>query len=502
VHEHRLAQSVSSGDWDAVAVALDESFFFHLFTDPDLIDRVFDGAPSEWYERYPRAVMSREIARAARRPVMLLDADVSTRFAAWVRSQSAPEARDVLGMRAADMRGLLTAGRYREAAAVADGAADLIRTTTSTAGFPDVLPLVLLQCGTAKLLAAELEDAVSMYSDALRWARVGVEHPAARYVREHLALAYALAGRYREARQLLPEVDASADLGPGNLHFHYRQAGRLARALVAVGAGGVRAGELSEPNRADVAAGVWWWVPAHARARAALVSGTQWAAIHDLGSVLVAERTRCGSRSFVGAVLRADLATLHQSVGDLRQAHRIAHTPGLLNRWGGLGLARARQAWLSGDPETAMALLQGDESADGIPIDHPAERAVLYAAAELSATGSVAEHTIAAVASALESSEGWIGLAQASAALRESLAPLLDGQLEQVPVRFAPRSRPKLTRREREVLEGLARSASIPELAQALHVSPNTVKSHVRALYQKLGAHTREEALWLGRETS
>jgi DNA-binding CsgD family transcriptional regulator len=71
-----------------------------------------------------------------------------------------------------------------------------------------------------------------------------------------------------------------------------------------------------------------------------------------------------------------------------------------------------------------------------------------------------------------------------------------------IPVRFQPRRPPRFTRREREVLNGLAEEKSIAELATALHLSPNTVKSHVRGLYRKLGAHNREEALWLARITS
>ena len=49
-----------------------------------------------------------------------------------------------------------------------------------------------------------------------------------------------------------------------------------------------------------------------------------------------------------------------------------------------------------------------------------------------------------------------------------------------------------------EVLAALHAHATINDVAAALHVSPNTAKTHVRALYRKLGAHSREEVLWLG----
>ena len=49
--------------------------------------------------------------------------------------------------------------------------------------------------------------------------------------------------------------------------------------------------------------------------------------------------------------------------------------------------------------------------------------------------------------------------------------------------------------REYEVLELLARGHSNREIAKALFVSPNTVKSHVGRLYEKLGVSRRTQAV-------
>jgi len=54
---------------------------------------------------------------------------------------------------------------------------------------------------------------------------------------------------------------------------------------------------------------------------------------------------------------------------------------------------------------------------------------------------------------------------------------------------------PALTPREMSVLFQLAMKPSTKQIAAALYVSPNTVKSQLRTLYRKLGASTREEAL-------
>ena len=51
-----------------------------------------------------------------------------------------------------------------------------------------------------------------------------------------------------------------------------------------------------------------------------------------------------------------------------------------------------------------------------------------------------------------------------------------------------------LTERERDVLRLLAAGRSNPEIARTLYVEVNTVKTHVKSLYGKLGVHSRIQA--------
>lgn len=53
----------------------------------------------------------------------------------------------------------------------------------------------------------------------------------------------------------------------------------------------------------------------------------------------------------------------------------------------------------------------------------------------------------------------------------------------------------RLSAREREVLAEMAGGATNREIAAHLYLSPNTVKDHTRALYRKLGARNRTEAV-------
>lgn len=57
-----------------------------------------------------------------------------------------------------------------------------------------------------------------------------------------------------------------------------------------------------------------------------------------------------------------------------------------------------------------------------------------------------------------------------------------------------------LTDRELTILRLLPAPSSLRGLASELFVTPNTLKTHLRAIYRKLGAESREEAVIRARE--
>jgi LuxR family maltose regulon positive regulatory protein len=56
-----------------------------------------------------------------------------------------------------------------------------------------------------------------------------------------------------------------------------------------------------------------------------------------------------------------------------------------------------------------------------------------------------------------------------------------------------------LTPRERDVLSLMAGTDTIAQIADALGVTQNTIKSQLRGLYRKLGAVSRDEAVLAAR---
>ena len=57
-----------------------------------------------------------------------------------------------------------------------------------------------------------------------------------------------------------------------------------------------------------------------------------------------------------------------------------------------------------------------------------------------------------------------------------------------------------LSEREIEILRLAKRGLANPQIAQALHISPGTVRNHLSAIYRKLEVHTRYEALQIAEE--
>jgi two-component system response regulator DesR len=57
-----------------------------------------------------------------------------------------------------------------------------------------------------------------------------------------------------------------------------------------------------------------------------------------------------------------------------------------------------------------------------------------------------------------------------------------------------------LSEREIEILRLAKRGLANPQIAQALHISPGTVRNHLSAVYRKLDVHSRHEALQIADE--
>lgn len=65
---------------------------------------------------------------------------------------------------------------------------------------------------------------------------------------------------------------------------------------------------------------------------------------------------------------------------------------------------------------------------------------------------------------------------------------------EGVRLRWVP-ALSRLSKREREVLEELLAHLRPPQIAKRLHISPHTVRNHLKSIYAKIGVHSQAELL-------
>jgi len=90
-------------------------------------------------------------------------------------------------------------------------------------------------------------------------------------------------------------------------------------------------------------------------------------------------------------------------------------------------------------------------------------------------------------------------------ASREELVAMVTQALHDAAARQIPRARedvqgglPTLTERELQVLRGMGRGRSNNEIGKELYLSEDTVKTHARRLFRKLGAADRAQAVAMG----
>src|SRR3954468_13773592 len=140
-------------------------------------------------------------------------------------------------------------------------------------------------------------------------------------------------------------------------------------------------------------------------------------------------------------------------------------------RMPGLGGIEAARRILAADPTASVIMLTMAEDVDGVA------RAVASGVRGYLVKDASREEVAATVASALSDA--------ATRRAPHTVKPV-DPDL------------PSLTEREMQVLDGMSRGRSNAEIGRELYLSEDTVKTHARRLFRKLGAADRAHVVALG----
>jgi two-component system, NarL family, nitrate/nitrite response regulator NarL len=206
--------------------------------------------------------------------------------------------------------------------------------------------------------------------------------------------------------------------------------------------------------------------------------------------VLLVDEDRGG----IGALLRADPGLVLETAPSLPAAERLASRvrPQVLV----VALAEASL-------EHAAALRSFRTQCEGIPVlivSSPAPERVVTSLIKAGAGGYLFSNEARHVVSAIRE------LVRGGAPMSLPVSHIVLGRARRSSTQMAAvqpatsASTVRLTARQRQILEFLAGGHSYEDIGLALDLSVNTVRSHVKALYDRLGASTKVEAVMIGME--
>jgi LuxR family maltose regulon positive regulatory protein len=360
--------------------------------------------------------------------------------------------------------------------------------------------------GVIRLLADDLEGGARALEHAYNYAS---DIPNARLSGDAagiLALALALRGEVERARSWLDRRGAATSAsainrlsGPGSA-FAQTALTLVALELLDTSAAGAALADLDD----DAPFQQNWAFAAYARAQHALYVGDPVGGLRILDEVRARHATRAGVGSTAGPLLAATEAELLLACGRGNEANGVLN--GTHSHHPMLQVGHARLALLGGQPAAALR-----RTRDVTSSRTGGRRTQL----DMLLIRGIAHHRLEQPRSAADAIGFAIRAARASASLRP-FAAVSRAELEAIAEHLDPAdadflSNPalravvpvfprnvglvRLTGRERLLLTRMAAGESKSQIAEHLFISVNTAKSHLRSLYRKLDANTRDQAI-------
>lgn len=504
----RLQNAIDDEQWAELATLITNEFFAALLVAPREAQAALDALPCTASGEYPKHLIAHAMLNASSQRLLVVDGPEMKLFRTWVDKQSSPETRDTLVLLLLRMQFFVAAGRHDDAGRSADGIQGVIDDATEWVGFQDLLPMTLMLMGNARLHGGDISGAIGNYLDSRWWAQAGaMTHPVYAHAGNYLALAYALNHQYVYANTHIAEWAGQHNAPEGTFAYRSENAGIYALAEIALGSLDKRALDLLMPalerEASDPDIG---WLTHHLRARSALNWGPLRAASDELEDWLATSHELQRSDSLAFGRLHADLADLYQAAGRNRAAALVLASPTGAHLDPALHNSQVRQEILTGHPSHAIGMLGGTASLEGADNELRPHALSLYAAAvEATPSELVSTFLLDGLGRAIHRSGAFDAIVNLSDELRTRLATSFDPEYAGFvwPVQFPHSSMiASLTAREWEVFDALQLHSAVKDIAGMLHISTNTAKSHLRALYKKLAVHSRDEALQLRYGTS
>ncbi|MCS5717587.1 LuxR C-terminal-related transcriptional regulator [Herbiconiux sp. CPCC 205763] len=419
------------------------------------------------------------------------------------RAGASPPDRALL--RTMESASLRVIGRFNGADEAALDAFDILQ-HLSPADHDDLdrlEPALWAHVGTTFLYTGRIDEAITCFRAGIAIGDA-LQRPSALTSLALLAGTLALNGDIRAAQEVCREADSRVwpprwkDGYAGSLY-------RLAEALIALENGDPDTAELRirglDPHRETIE---HWPLIDHVEAMISLLRGRPGEALDQIDQSIRAHRKRSATSPQTLQRLAATRSLLQLAGGDSDAATRTLAAPG--KQPGGWIVGQARVALGRGDHSGALrlTLLARRET---LSIRQRAEADVIRLAALLRAgrhleaqevgaatLGFLTDHALAFPLALIPPTDLRAVQEFAERLGRDEFIPIVTRAglhsviPDQQPI-------PSLSEREHVVLRELLRNGSVADIAAALSVSPNTVKSQLRSIYRKLGVTNRDDAI-------
>lgn len=367
------------------------------------------------------------------------------------------------------------------------------------------LALVMYEWAIAKLRAADPPGALAFFEEASALARSFNDRPMMVASSTGAALVNVLTGEIGQAKQWLETREAH-----GTDDVAQRDEKPRMGELVEIVDGFVDVGQIPGRDRVLQVLGLTskheaddlWALSLVIRSQVAIFADRQFEILEEFDQNF--ERmAQLPPNDLMSAMLVSSRVDLLLSLGQVFRARAVLNSADAGQR--ALVSARARVAYLAGDYGKAV-LIASEALREGLRSPRLKLGVLLTLASAEAARGrrnEVIQTLREAVAASAES-----GFRTYFAFVRRDLlnefSPHVPGLADIVAhleghfpddVLPVPSIIAELSEREREVLVELARARSLAGVAKALYLTTNTVKTHLRSIYRKLGTHSSGETI-------
>ncbi len=496
--------AVEAGDWGMAQEIVFDSWVTMVDKHFGSFVRILRGLPEETLADHPSILAGRALFTQMLDEHAILHASLPSDPAELSELGKTKEARQALFVGTIQTLALRVGGRVTEAAQrtlLLEPLVDSILEHQPDAIAPQ-LPVLRLQWAITLQLAGSLDRSTAAFRRAYRGAYASGITFAIQNAAGSSALNWAVRGDNPRAREWL---DLEQRAGPTATHWRpvVCVSGRAATTLLHLDALDLDAAHhtlelLGTPGESEE---LWAFV-AYCRAYHALATGESYDGLTCVHQLIASHRDRHGPGSLSRVLLGAAEVDLQLALGNGNLAlARAGEGP---DDHPVLIVAAARVELMTGDPDAALTRLRHVPWPE---CDYP--RAHLEALLIAAASHLEMENREDAVrdwqractlASALGNQRAFTLLPPRAA---EQLQEMSGTAAPGGPVAgvFAERvARVELSPRETDVLTLLCEGSTHAEIARALFVSANTVKTQLRSAYRKLGAHSRSEAVGRARE--